>query len=85
MVFVDVIGEDLRRFDWREVGVDLAGESARFRGVELEDALGKWDFRWGMFKGSLYAQMVTSRDVIAAMKVSQSIGRSLLLSNTETR
>lgn len=44
----DVIGEDLRRLDWREVGVDLVGERARFRGVELEDALGKWDFRWGM-------------------------------------
>lgn len=48
VVFVDVVGEDLRRLDWREVGVDLAGERARFRGVELEDALGKWDFRWGI-------------------------------------
>ena len=41
-------GEDFRRFDCREAGVDLVGELDRFRGVELEDALGKWDRLWGI-------------------------------------
>lgn len=45
-----MIGEDLRRFDWREAGVDLGEDGGRFTGVELEDALGKWDRRWGISK-----------------------------------
>ena len=40
VVFSDVVGEDLRRFDWRDGGVGLA-ERVCFRGEELEDALGK--------------------------------------------
>ena len=47
MVFSDVVGEDLRRFDWRDGGVGLA-ERVCFRGVELEDELGKWDLRCGI-------------------------------------
>ena len=42
MVFEEVIGEDLMRLDWREGVVD---SEARFKGVELEDALGKWERR----------------------------------------
>ena len=36
-----MIGEDLRRFDWRDAGEDFIGESGRFAGAELEDAPGK--------------------------------------------
>lgn len=41
VVFEAVSGDDLRRLDWREVGVEVVGGRARFRGVELEVALGK--------------------------------------------
>ena len=42
VVFEEVIGEDLMRFDWREGVVD---SEARFKGVELVEVLGKWERR----------------------------------------
>ena len=42
-----VIGEDLRRLDWRDGGVMVegGGERARLAGVALEEEPGKWERR----------------------------------------
>ena len=45
MVLAEVMGEDLMRLDWRAGVVD---SEVRFKGVELEEVLGKWDRRCGM-------------------------------------
>ena len=42
VVLEEVMGEDLMRLDWRDGVVD---SEARFKGVELEEALGKWERR----------------------------------------